>query len=41
VNVPSQYQGDVLGDLNSRRGKVLGTEVDDDGNQVVIAIVPT
>jgi elongation factor G len=41
VTVPPQHQGDVLGDLNSRRGKVLGTEPGPAGTQVVIALVPT
>ncbi|MGA2531080.1 MAG: elongation factor G [Acidimicrobiales bacterium] len=41
VTVPAAYQGDVLGDLNSRRGRVLGTEAGDRGEQVVIALVPT
>ena len=26
VDVPSDFLGDVIGDLNSRRGKVLGVE---------------
>ena len=26
VTVPAEYQGDVMGDLNSRRGRVQGTE---------------
>lgn len=41
VTVPAQYQGDVLGDLNSRRGRVLGTESGAGNEQVVIALVPT
>ena len=41
VTVPAQYQGDVLGDLNSRRGRVLGTESGGGNLQVVIAVVPT
>jgi elongation factor G len=41
VTVPTEVQGDVLGDLNSRRGRVQGTEAGDDGEQVVIAQVPT
>jgi elongation factor G len=40
VTVPAAYQGDVLGDLNSRRGRVVGTEAGDRGEQVVIALVP-
>jgi elongation factor G len=41
VTVPSELQGDVLGDLNSRRGRIVGTEVTDDGLQEVTAMVPT
>jgi len=41
VTVPSAYQGDVMGDLNSRRGRVQGTESDGDGESVVTAYVPT
>jgi len=40
VTVPASLQGDVLGDLNARRGRVLRTEVDDDGDQVIVAHVP-
>ncbi len=41
VTVPSAFQGDVLGDLNSRRGRVQGTEVSEDGLSVLQALVPT
>ncbi len=41
VTVPAELQGDVLGDLSARRGRVLGTDVDDRGRQVVRANVPT
>jgi len=26
ITVPEEYMGDIMGDLNSRRGKILGTE---------------
>ena len=40
VTVPASMQGDILGDLNSRRGRVQGT--DTVGSfQVITAIVPT
>jgi len=39
VTVPEQYMGDVLGDLNSKRGRVLGME-QVRGNSVVSALVP-
>ncbi|MDA8365664.1 MAG: elongation factor G [Actinomycetota bacterium] len=41
VTVPAELQGDVLGDLSARRGRVLGTDVDERGRQVVRAHVPT
>jgi elongation factor G len=40
VTVPAELQGDVLGDLTSRRGRVTGTDVGDLGEQVVTAAVP-
>ncbi len=41
VTVPAAYQGDVMGDLNSRRGRVQGTESGERGEQIIIALVPT
>jgi elongation factor G len=41
ITVPSAHQGDVLGDLNSRRGRVQGTETVGDGEQMITALVPT
>jgi elongation factor G len=41
VTVPAAYQGDVMGDINSRRGRVQGTESVGDGEQEVTALVPT
>jgi elongation factor G len=41
VTVPMAYQGDVMGDLNARRGRVQGTEQGNDGEQIVVAMVPT
>ena len=39
VRVPGEYLGDVMGDLSSRRGQILGTEAD--GRLTAIrAIVP-
>jgi elongation factor G len=39
VRVPEEFLGDVMGDLSSKRGKILGTEAD--GHyQVVRALVP-
>ncbi|MCR4400377.1 MAG: elongation factor G, partial [Syntrophomonadaceae bacterium] len=39
VEVPEQYLGDIIGDLNSKRGRVLGMEPQGK-NQVVKAQVP-
>jgi elongation factor G len=41
VFVPSAYQGDVMGDLNGRRGRVQGTESGNNGESIVTALVPT
>ncbi|HEX6420861.1 MAG TPA: elongation factor G [Acidimicrobiales bacterium] len=41
VTVPTEMQGDVMGDLNSRRGRVQGTHASDGGRQTVQALVPT
>ena len=40
VTIPDQYMGDVIGDLNKRRGRVLGMNPNEDGDQVVEAEVP-
>ncbi|GAB4276775.1 MAG: elongation factor G [Deferrisomatales bacterium] len=39
VRVPDEYMGDVIGDLNSRRGRVLGVDPEG-GVQVIRAHVP-
>jgi elongation factor G len=41
VTVPNAYQGDVMGDLNSRRGRVQGTETVSGSESVITALVPT
>jgi elongation factor G len=41
VTVPSAYQGDVLADLNTRRGRVVGTTAGDHGESVISAMTPT
>jgi elongation factor G len=39
IKLPEEYMGDVMGDISSRRGKVLG--MDSDGhNQIIKASVP-
>lgn len=40
VRIPESYMGDVMGDLNKRRGKVLGMEMLEDGTQLVIGEAP-
>ena len=40
VTIPESYMGDVIGDLNKRRGRVMGMTPDADGNTVVEAEVP-
>jgi elongation factor G len=40
VMTPDEYMGDVLGDLSSRRGHILGTEPSDGRGTVIRAIVP-
>jgi elongation factor G len=39
VETPDEYMGDVMGDLNSRRGRILGMD-DRAGTQVINAEVP-
>jgi len=39
VTIPSQYMGDVNGDLNSRRGRIIGIDTDGD-SQTIKANVP-
>ena len=40
VTIPDSYMGDVIGDLNKRRGRVMGMNPDKDGNTIVEAEVP-
>jgi len=39
VMIPDEYMGDIIGDLNRRRGRILGMNPDD-GMQIVEAEVP-
>jgi elongation factor G len=41
VTVPASSQGDVMGDLNARRGRIQSTEATDGGDHVIRALVPT
>ncbi|WP_455649139.1 elongation factor G [Enterocloster citroniae] len=40
VTVPDKFTGDVMGDLNRRRGRVLGMNSDHNGKQVIEADIP-
>ena len=40
VIVPDSYMGTIIGDLNSRRGRIVGMEPAGEGNQCVKATVP-
>ena len=40
VTIPDSYMGDVIGDLNKRRGRVMGMNPTDNGEQIVEAEVP-
>lgn len=40
VTTPEDYMGDVIGDLNSRRGKIEGMEPRSNGTQVIKSYVP-
>ena len=40
IPVPDDYMGDVMGDMNKRRGKILGMEPQADGSQKLMAEAP-
>ena len=40
ITIPDEYMGDVMGDINKRRGKILGMEPDDRGKQIIYAEAP-
>ncbi|MDR0325555.1 MAG: elongation factor G [Oscillospiraceae bacterium] len=40
VYIPDAYMGDIIGDLNKRRGRVMGMNPAEDGGQIVEAEVP-
>jgi len=40
IFIPDDYLGDVMGDLNKRRGKILGMEPQMDGGQKLVATAP-
>lgn len=37
ITVPEEYMGDVMGDINKRRGKILGMEPDNKGKKIIYA----
>ena len=41
VAIPTRFLGDVLSDLNSRRGRVVSSDPGDDGETTVVALVPS
>ncbi|MCD8323868.1 MAG: elongation factor G [Clostridiales bacterium] len=41
VLVPDAYTGDIMGDLNKRRGRVLGMNPVEGGKQEIVADIPT
>lgn len=41
IYIPDDYMGDIMGDMNKRRGRILGMEQGSQGMQKVIAEAPT
>lgn len=41
VTIPDDYTGDIMGDLNKRRGRVLGMNPVSGGRQEIVADIPT
>lgn len=40
ITIPDEYMGDIMGDMNKRRGRILGMDPQEDGSQLVIAEAP-
>jgi elongation factor G len=40
IKIPEQNMGDVMSDINTKRGQVLGIETQEDGTQLITACVP-
>jgi len=40
ILVPDDYMGDIIGDINKRRGRILGMEPQEGGYQLVLAEAP-
>lgn len=40
IDVPEQYTGDIISDINTRRGRILGMEPAGNGRQTIRAVLP-
>lgn len=40
IHAPSNYMGDIMGDMNKRRGKILGSEQADGDTEIIMAEAP-
>lgn len=40
IKVDDSYMGDVMGDMNKRRGRILGMQPQEDGSQIISALAP-
>lgn len=40
ILIPDDYMGDIMGDMNKRRGRILGMDQQEDGTQLVMAEAP-
>ncbi|MDY6044533.1 MAG: elongation factor G, partial [Peptoniphilus sp.] len=40
VSIPDEYMGDVMGDMNKRRGRILGMDQQPGGGQLIMAEAP-
>lgn len=40
ITIPEEYMGDIMGDLNKKRGRIMGMEPIDGGKQVITAEAP-
>ncbi len=41
ITIPDAFLGDIMGDLNKRRGRIIGINPNEEGEQVVTAEAPT
>lgn len=40
IEIPDEYMGDVMGDMNKRRGRILGMDPTEEGTQIIHAEAP-